>query len=88
MIRAVHTGNWELHIAVLQVVTQYFFAHDHLIYAQMTPLPDMDALKISSLEVYKEFCQGNWEINKYADVPLCTLGADFVLESLNHSIKV
>ena len=37
-IRAVRTGDWQLHLTSLQLFTKYFFAHDRLNYARMIPL--------------------------------------------------
>ena len=65
-IRAVRTGDWKLHLQVLQVFTKYFFAHDRLNYARMIPLylAEMNSLETSDPEVYAEFLGGNWIVNK------------------------
>ncbi|CAH3043014.1 unnamed protein product [Porites lobata] len=47
-IRAVRTGDWDLHLEALQLFVKYFFAHDMLNYARMIP----------------EFQNGNWVVNK------------------------
>ena len=36
-------------------------------------------------EMYAEFKDGNWEVNKNPRVPFCTLGADNSLERINRS---
>ena len=89
-IKSVRTGNWKLHLAALQAVTKYFFAHDRLVYALMIPLylADMENLQRASPAIYKEFCQGNWVVNKNPDVAFCVLGADHALEHVNRSMKV
>lgn len=60
-IRAVRTGDWSLHLKALQVFTKYFFAHDRLNYARMTPvyLAEMQKLNETDPEIYEEFCQVN-----------------------------
>ena len=37
-IRAVRTGDWDLHLDALQLLVKYFFAHDMLNYARMIPV--------------------------------------------------
>lgn len=89
-IRAVRTGDWELHLKALETFTKYFFAHDRLNYARMIPLylAEMASLKESDPEIFEEFLQGNWVVNKNEEVPFCALGADHALEHINRSMKV
>lgn len=88
--RAVRTGDWELHLKSLQLFTKYFFAHDRINYARMIPLylAEMQALQQSDPEIYREFLEGNWVVNKNPHVPFCALGADHALEHINRSMKV
>ena len=89
-IRAVRTGDWELHLEALELFTKYFFAHDMLNYARMIPvyLAEMQVLPDSDPEIYHEFQQGNWVVNKNDDVSFCGIGGDNALEHLNRSMKV
>lgn len=90
-IRAVRTGDRSLHLITLEMFTKYFFAHDRINYARMIPmyLAEMSSLKESDPEIYEEFIQGNWVVNKNADqVPFCAVGADNGLEHMNRSMKV
>ena len=89
-IRAVRTADWELHLMALETFTKYFFAHDKVNYARMIPLylAEMKSLKETDLEIYNEFMEGNWVVNKNPDVPFCALGADHALEHINRSMKV
>ena len=89
-VRAVRTGNWQLHLTSLELFTKYFFAHDRLNYARMIPLylAEMKMLNESDPEIYEEFLEGNWVVNKNPDVPFCALGADHALEQINRSMKV
>lgn len=65
-IRAVRTANWELHLEALEIFTKYFFAHDHLNYARIIPLylAKMKALSNTDSEIYAEFKDGKWLVNK------------------------
>lgn len=89
-VRAVRTGDWQLHLTTLELFTKYFFAHDRLNYARMIPLylAEMRKLPESAPEVYKEFLDGNWVVNKNQHVAFCGLGADHALEQINRSMKV
>ncbi|KAL9957037.1 hypothetical protein ACROYT_G038621, partial [Oculina patagonica] len=89
-IRAIRTGDWQLHLTSLQLFTKYFFAHDRINYARMIPLylAEMSMLPESDPEIYEEFRKGNWAVNKNPDVPFCALGADHALEQINRSMKV
>lgn len=89
-LRSVRTGNWKLHIKALELFTKYFFAHDRINYARMMPvyLAEMASLEKSDPEVYREFLDGNWVVNKNANVPFCAVGADTGLEHINRSMKV
>ena len=88
-IRAVRTGDWELHLLALETFTKHFFAHDKLVYARMIPLyiADMETIKTDS-GIYQEFVSGNWVVNKNGEIPFCAIGADHALEHLNRAMKV
>ena len=89
-IRAVQTGDRQLHLTSLQLFTKYFFAHDRLNYARMIPLylAEMQTLQQSDPEIYEGFLKGNWVVNMNLHVPFCGLGADHALEQINRSMKV
>ena len=69
---------------------KYFFVHDMLNYARMIPvyLAEMDIVKKTDPEIYQEFQNGNWVVNKNAKVALCAVGADHAPEHVNRSMKV
>ena len=48
----------------------------------------MQQLKDTDPDIYAEFMQGNWVVNKNADVPFCCIGADHALEHINRAMKV
>ncbi|MES9880238.1 MAG: hypothetical protein ABW185_05080 [Sedimenticola sp.] len=89
-IRAVRTGNWELHLVALEMFTKYFFAHDRINYSRMIPLylAEMKSLKTSDPDIYCEMMEGNWVVNKNSTVSFCAIGADHALEQINRSMKV
>ena len=89
-IKAVHTGDWQLHRLSLELFTKYFFAHDKINYIGMIPvyLAEMPALKKRNPTIHQEFTNGNWEVNKNKNVSLCAVGGDNSLEHLNRSMKV
>ena len=89
-IRAVRTGDWLLHLSSLQAFTKYFFAYDRINYARMIPLylAEMKMLQVSEPDIYQEFLEGAWIVNKNLNVSFCALGADHALEQVNRSMKV
>ena len=89
-ITAVRSGDWHLHLTVLKLFTKHFFAHDRLNYARMIPLylAEMQVLPESDPEIYGEFLDGNWVVNKNPKTPFCALGTDNALEHINRSMKV
>ena len=89
-IRAVRTGDWDLHLEAPQLFLKYFFAHDMLNYACMilVYLAEMEMVKETDPEIYQEFQKGNWVVNKIAKVAVCAVGPDHALEHVNRSMKV
>jgi len=89
-IKAVRTGDWQLHLLSPEPIIKYFFAHDKINYAGMIPvyLAEMTALKKRNPTIHQEFTNGNWVVNKNKDVSFCAVGGDNALEHLNRSMKV
>ena len=89
-VKAVRTGDWNLHLLSLEKFTKYFFAHDHLNCARMIQLylAEMNSLQISEPDIHREFLDGNWVVNKTPNVSFCGLGADHELEQINRAMKV
>ena len=48
----------------------------------------MEIVKETDREIYQEFENGNWVVNKNAKVAFCAVGADNALEHVNRSMKV
>ena len=88
-IRATREGLWELHLASLDKLCKYFFAHDKQKYARLVPLylAEMTALQTTDPDIYEEFMAGNFAVNKN-QIPFCAIGADHALEHINHIMKV
>ena len=88
-IRAVRTGDWSPHLITLEMFTKYFFAHCKINCACMIPvcIAEVSLLKASDPEIYEEFAQGNWVVDKIAKVPFCSIGADNALQHKNCSMN-
>ena len=69
---------------------KYFFAFDKYVYARLIPLyiADMQQVKVKDPDIYQEFMNGNWIVNKNPNVSFCCLGADHGLEQVNRMMKV
>ncbi|KAL9964663.1 hypothetical protein ACROYT_G028338 [Oculina patagonica] len=83
-IKSVRTGDWILHLESLEFRARLvkLCPHDTHIY-----IAEMGSLKESSPEVYEEFVNGNWVVNKNSEAPFCAVGADTALEHVNRSMK-
>lgn len=88
-VRATREGNWKLHLESLKSLTKYFFAHDRLNYARLVPLyiAQMQKLEVEDPDVYHEFTQGNFCVNKN-EIPFCAIGPDHAIEHVNKMMKI
>ena len=48
----------------------------------------MEIVKETDPEIYQEFQNGNWVVNKNEKVAFCAVGAENALEHVNRSMKV
>ena len=89
-ICAIRSGDWGLHLEALEVFTKHFSTHNMLNYARMIPvyLAEMQMLFESDPEIYADFEQGNWVVNKNLCVSFCAVGPVNALEHINRSMKV
>jgi len=87
-LRASREEIWELHLASLDAMVPYFFLHDQINYARMTPLylATMMELKTTDPESW-HYLKHNFCINK-TGVPFCSIGTDHALEQDNKKLKV
>ena len=90
IIRSVKTGDWMVHLTATKSFVKCFFAHSKLNYARMIPvyLSDMQSLEQTDADLYDEFLQGNWVVNKNPHTTFCAIDADHALEHVNRSMKV
>ena len=51
-------------------------------------LAEMEMVKETDSEIYQEFQNGNWVVNKNVKVAFCAVGTDNTLEHVNRSMKV
>ena len=88
-IRASRQGLWDLHLASLDAMCKFFFVFDKLNYARMVPLylAQMRELQTNDPEVWAEFQDGNFVVNKNA-IPFCAIGPDHAIEHVNRWMKV
>ena len=59
-------------------------------YACMIPvyLAEMEIVQETDPEIYQQFQNGNWKVNKNSKVPFCAVGADHALEHVNRSMSL
>ena len=87
-IRASRDGLWMLHLSSMNDFAKYFFAHDQLNYARLTPmyLADMLQLEQSDNETWN-YLKGNFSVGK-SDIPFTSIGSDHAIEQENKNLKV
>ena len=87
--RATRQGLWDLHLASLELMIPFFFAHDLQNYARLMPeyIAQMNELKNIDPEIWHFFQQGNFSVNK-SPHPFSAIGADHGIEQLNRELKV
>ena len=80
-------ADWLLQLQAFKIFTKYYFAHDRLNCAQMIPLhlAEMKSLPETDPDIYREFKDGNWVVNKNPNVCFSGLGVDHGLEHINES---
>lgn len=88
-IRASRQGEWRLHLAAQEELCKYFFAHDHLNYARLSPLycAEMRKLETSDHDTWKALEDGDFCVTK-SSIPFCSIGPDHGIEQENRTMKV
>ena len=81
-VRSSRMGNWDLHLQALENFVKYFFAHDQLNYARMTPLylANMEDLEVNDRESW-EYLKENFSICK-SPIPFTAIGSDHAMEQV------
>lgn len=87
-IRSSRQGLWRLHLATLSEFTKYFFAHDQLNYARLSPVYVASMLELEQTDPGSwEYLEENFSINKNG-TPFTSIGSDHALEQDNKRMKV
>ena len=76
-IRSSRESFWDLHLASLHKFIKYFFAHDQINYARLSPV------YIASTS---EYLEENVSVNK-TGIPFTSIGSDYALEQNNRMMK-
>ena len=79
---------WELHLYSLNEMVNYFFAHDQINYARLSPvyLATMSQLQESDPDAWF-YLKENFAIAK-SDIPFTAIGSDHAMEQENKVLKV
>lgn len=88
-IKAEHSGNWDLYLSTLAVITPDFYAFDRPNYSRWLPIhiENMPNLKSKHPQVYEEFAAGNFSISRSGH-PFSQVAADMALQqSINADSK-
>ena len=88
-IRASRQGEWQLHLTAQEELCKYFFAHDHLNYARLSPLycAEMRKLETNDPDTWKALEDGDFCVTK-SNIPFCSIGPDHGIEHENRAMKV
>ena len=87
-IRSSRQGLWSLHLSLLNSLVKYFFAHDQINYARLTPLyiADMLQLKDTDRKTWN-YLEQNFSVGK-STIPFTSIGSDHAMEQDNKKMKV
>ena len=83
-IRANRQRDWLFHLDSLHQMIPYFFAHDQLNYARLSPvyLSEMATLENEESCTWNFFMEGNFSFLK-SKIPFTSIGVDHALEQEN-----
>ena len=81
-LRATRTGNWDLHLAVIEEMIPWFFSYDHLNYARYLPIYLVEMLNLPKTHplVYEELNSGNFVARRQNNYGFCGIAMDQVIE--------
>ena len=87
-VRSSREGNWALHLSSLDNMVKYFFAHNQINYAWLTPLylATMTELLSNDTDSWN-YLEKNFAISK-SQIPFTSIGSDHALEQENKVMKV
>ena len=86
--RASRQGLWELHLYSLNEIVNYFFAHDQINYARLSPvyLATISQLQESDPDAWC-YLKENFAVVK-SDIPFTAIASDHPMEQENKVLKV
>ena len=81
---------WRLHLESLHCMIPYFFAFDMTNYARLTPIyiSQMMELQHNDIQTWTLLEEGNFSVNKLANVAFTAIGADHGIEQENKTMKI
>ena len=87
-VRASRQGLWRLHLACLNKFADYFFAHDQINYARLTPLYLATMIDLETKDENSwRYLENNYSIAK-SSIPFVAIGSDHAMEQENKTMKV
>ena len=88
-IRVSRQRDWLLHLNSLHQTILYFFAHDQLNYASLSPvyLSEIASLENEESCIWNFFMEGNFSVQK-CKILFTSIGVDNALEQENKNMKV
>ena len=87
-VQASRQGHWRLHLASMNNFAKYFFAHDQLNYARLTPFYLAGMLELEGTDATSwTYLEINYSIVK-TSIPFVGIGSDHAMEQENKNLKV
>ena len=87
-IRSVRQGLWNIHLASLNDFVKYFFVHDQINYARLSPVYLATMLELENDDPNTWlYLKENFSINKRG-LPFTAIGSDHALEQDNKNLKI
>ena len=80
-IRASRHGDWLLHLVAQDELNKFFFAHDHLNYARLSPVycTKMTKLESENPKIWEALKSGDFYVHR-SDIRYCSVGTDHGIE--------
>ena len=87
-IRELRENLWQLHLSLMNDFAKYFFEHNQLNYARMTPLYLANMMDIKENDVQTwEYLKDNFSASK-SEIPFTSIGSDHVMKQKHKSLNV
>ena len=86
-IRSLRESLWDLLVASLHEFIKYFFAHDQINYARLSPIYIASMLLLKQPDPStSEYLEENFSVNN-TGIPFTSIGSDHALEQNNSMMK-